>query len=46
MEYEIYESSWHLFSLLPTRQDVHGRGTDALLWARMKIFRTFSGTDA
>ena len=23
----------------PTRQDVHGRWEDALLWARMKVFR-------
>ena len=26
---------------IPTRQDVHGRWADALLWARMKVDRTF-----
>ena len=25
---------------VPTRQDVHRRWADALLWARMKVFRT------
>ena len=31
--------SWlHVYN--PTRQDVHGRWVDALLWARMKVFRT------
>ena len=26
--------------LVPTQQDVQGRLADALLWARMKVFRT------